>query len=409
MTRPWNTDMVIVIDNYDSFVYKLAQYLGELGWRPAVFRNDEITLEAIERSRPSHIIISPGPCTPLEAGISNDVVRRFAGKVPILGVCLGHQCIAHVYGGRIAAAQMPTHGKSSLVYHDGRAVYAGLANPFEAGRYHSMDYGFLHGYGLFETMRAYGGPARGGYVFRLNRHLGRLSRASVSLGLAVDSGELAGAVEKSLAANGLGDARIRITVSAGEGGAVPDLSSCARPTVLVVAAAFEPLPQDVYGRGFRAILSSITRNGRSPLSAVKSTSFLESMMARQEARDAGVDEAICLNEWGMVAEASMSNGFVVVDGVLRPPGLDSGLLPGGTREAVLDLAAGAGIAIKEADITPDELAAADEALLTNSVMEIMPLTEFCGRPIGRGMPGVVTLRLMAAYRELVERETGVGG
>ncbi len=130
--------MVIVIDNYDSFVYNLAQYLGELGWKPVVYRNDEVTLAEIERSRPSHIIISPGPCTPLEAGISNDVVRHFAGKVPILGVCLGHQCIAHVYGSEVIQATLPTHGKSSLVYHDGQTVYVGLPNPFEGGRYHSL-------------------------------------------------------------------------------------------------------------------------------------------------------------------------------------------------------------------------------------------------------------------------------
>ena len=130
--------MIVVIDNYDSFVYNLAQYLGELGWRPVVHRNDEVTLAEIERSRPSHIIISPGPCTPLEAGISNDVVRYFAGKVPILGVCLGHQCIGYVYGGEVIQATVPTHGKSSLVYHDGKTVYAGLPNPFEGGRYHSL-------------------------------------------------------------------------------------------------------------------------------------------------------------------------------------------------------------------------------------------------------------------------------
>ena len=130
--------MVIVIDNYDSFVYNLAQYLGELGWIPVVHRNDGVTLAEIERARPSHIVISPGPCTPLEAGISNDVVRHFAGKVPILGVCLGHQCIAHVYGGHIVGAPIPTHGKSTLVYHDGRTVYRNLPNPFEAGRYHSL-------------------------------------------------------------------------------------------------------------------------------------------------------------------------------------------------------------------------------------------------------------------------------
>ena len=130
--------MVIVIDNYDSFVYNLAQYLGELGWRPVVHRNDSVTLAEIERARPSHIVISPGPCTPLEAGISNDVVRHFAGKIPILGVCLGHQCIAHVCGGDIVGAPIPTHGKSTLVYHDGRTVYRNLPNPFEAGRYHSL-------------------------------------------------------------------------------------------------------------------------------------------------------------------------------------------------------------------------------------------------------------------------------
>ncbi len=130
--------MVIVIDNYDSFVYNIAQYLGELGWQPQVYRNDQVNLDEIERLNPSHIIISPGPCTPLEAGISNDVIRRFAGRIPVLGVCLGHQCIGYVYGGQIVEAPVPIHGKSSLIYHDGRTVYQGLPNPFEAGRYHSL-------------------------------------------------------------------------------------------------------------------------------------------------------------------------------------------------------------------------------------------------------------------------------
>ncbi|MFC2072382.1 anthranilate synthase component II [Chloroflexota bacterium] len=130
--------MVIVIDNYDSFVYNLAQYLGELGWEPVVYRNDQITLAEIEDLSPSHVIISPGPRTPLEAGISNDIIRCFAGRIPILGVCLGHQCIGYVYGGQIVQAAVPTHGKSSLVYHDGRTIYERLPNPFEAGRYHSL-------------------------------------------------------------------------------------------------------------------------------------------------------------------------------------------------------------------------------------------------------------------------------
>jgi len=130
--------MILIIDNYDSFVYNLAQYLGELGWEPAVYRNDQIILEDIESLSPSHIIISPGPCTPLEAGISNDVIRRFAGKIPILGVCLGHQCIGYVYGGQIVGAPVPTHGKSALIHHDDRTVYRGIPNPFEGGRYHSL-------------------------------------------------------------------------------------------------------------------------------------------------------------------------------------------------------------------------------------------------------------------------------
>ena len=130
--------MILVIDNYDSFAYNLVQYLGELGWVPVVYRNDGITLDQIEKMAPSHIIISPGPCTPLEAGISNDVVRRFRGQIPILGVCLGHQCIGHAYGGAIKRAMVPVHGKTSLVYHDGDTVFRGLESPLVGGRYHSL-------------------------------------------------------------------------------------------------------------------------------------------------------------------------------------------------------------------------------------------------------------------------------
>ncbi len=130
--------MILVIDNYDSFAYNLVQYLGELGWKPVVYRNDRITLEQIQDLAPSHIIISPGPCTPLEAGISNDVVRYFRGKIPLLGVCLGHQCIGHTYGGIIKRAIIPVHGKTSLIYHDGDTVFKGLSSPLISGRYHSL-------------------------------------------------------------------------------------------------------------------------------------------------------------------------------------------------------------------------------------------------------------------------------
>lgn len=130
--------MILVIDNYDSFVYNLAQYLGELGWKPSVYRNDRLTLEQIEEMAPSHIVISPGPCTPLEAGISNDVVRHFRGRIPILGVCLGHQCIGHAYGGIIRRAEVPVHGKQSLIFHDGKTIFGGLPSPLVGGRYHSL-------------------------------------------------------------------------------------------------------------------------------------------------------------------------------------------------------------------------------------------------------------------------------
>jgi anthranilate synthase/aminodeoxychorismate synthase-like glutamine amidotransferase len=130
--------MIIVIDNYDSFAYNLYQYLGELGWESAVYRNDKITLEDIEQMNPSHIVISPGPCTPVEAGISNDVIGYFSGRIPILGVCLGHQCIGYVYGAKIVHAPIPTHGKGSSIFHDGRTIYKKLPNPFDAGRYHSL-------------------------------------------------------------------------------------------------------------------------------------------------------------------------------------------------------------------------------------------------------------------------------
>ena len=130
--------MLIVIDNYDSFTYNLVQYLGELGERPRVFRNDEVTLEELGALHPDRIVISPGPKSPKEAGISCDLIARFAGQVAILGVCLGHQCIGAAFGGRLVRAARLMHGKTSPIHHDGRTIFAGLPNPFEATRYHSL-------------------------------------------------------------------------------------------------------------------------------------------------------------------------------------------------------------------------------------------------------------------------------
>jgi para-aminobenzoate synthetase component 2 len=127
-----------MIDNYDSFTYNLVQYLGELGADIRVFRNNKITVQEIEELSPERIVISPGPCTPKEAGVSIEVIKHFAGKMPVLGVCLGHQSIGAAFGGNIIRAPRLMHGKTSLIYHDGETVYKGLPNPFEATRYHSL-------------------------------------------------------------------------------------------------------------------------------------------------------------------------------------------------------------------------------------------------------------------------------
>lgn len=130
--------MILLLDNYDSFTYNLAQYLGQLGQRLEVRRNDQVTVEEVEALKPQRIVISPGPCTPREAGISIAMIRALAGKVPILGVCLGHQAIGEAFGGRVIRAQKIMHGKTSEIHHDGRTIFQGLPDPFTATRYHSL-------------------------------------------------------------------------------------------------------------------------------------------------------------------------------------------------------------------------------------------------------------------------------
>lgn len=130
--------MLLMIDNYDSFTYNLVQYFGELGEEIEVFRNDKISIPEIEKLNPEMLVISPGPGTPKNAGISLDLIKHFKGKIPILGVCLGHQCIGEAFGGRIVPAPRLMHGKTSLIHHDGKEIFKGLPNPFEATRYHSL-------------------------------------------------------------------------------------------------------------------------------------------------------------------------------------------------------------------------------------------------------------------------------
>lgn len=281
-----------------------------------------------------------------------------------------------------------------MIYFNGALVRRGEA------RLSPFDRGFLYGYGLFETMRSYGGR-----IFRLDRHLARLMRSAEKLGLAtaLDPVEPEQAVFKTLKANKLSDARIRLTVAAGEGerGLVPPIAG--KATIVVIAEKLD-LASHVYEQGVSAAIVSLRRNSQSPLSGIKSLNYLESLAAHSEALARGADEAIMLNERGFVAEGSTSNIFLVVAGKLLTPSLGSGILPGITREAVLELAHALGIEAVEGEIPPPDLLRADEAFLTNSVREIVPVVTVDGKAIGSGKPGEVTRRLMAAYKELVRKE-----
>ena len=281
---------------------------------------------------------------------------------------------------------------SEIVFLNGSLV------PRSQAMISALDNGFLYGYGLFETMRAYDGR-----VFCIEKHLHRLKCSAGILGIPTGNLKLEDAVMEVMLANRLSDARIRITVSIGEGEVfAPDM--CRKPTVLIVAVAYKPHPEAVYNKGFCAVISTIHRNSRSPLSRFKTANYLDSILSKKRAIAAGADEAVCLNEKGFIAEGSMSNVFVVTDGVLRTPGEEGGILPGIARETAIELASDLGMETEERDISPDELINAQEAFLTNSMIEVMPLTGVNGKAIGSGRPGVITRKLMAAYRRMARRD-----
>jgi branched-chain amino acid aminotransferase len=242
-----------------------------------------------------------------------------------------------------------------------------------------------------------------GHVFRLDRHLARLKRSAALLALAseLEAYDLEQAVYDTLEANRLKDARIRLTVSAGigeRGLAPPNLGSI---TVMVSAQKLDLPPPQVYRRGIRAAIVSTRRNSLSPLAQIKAANYLDSFVALSQAVALGAEEAILLNERGFVAECSTSNIFLVAKGLLLTPSVGSGILPGITREAVLELARTLRIEALEGEIAVAHLLGAEEAFLTTSVREIVPITSVDAKPIGSGRPGPVTGRLMAAYKELV--------
>jgi branched-chain amino acid aminotransferase group I len=266
------------------------------------------------------------------------------------------------------------------------------------------DWGFLYGYGLFETMRAYSG-----HLFRPEQHLARLLHSAQLLGLNFPPenqrfSDLEEALYETLQANNLKDARLRLTISGGVGEMSPYLSPCRASTVLITAQSYTPYPSQVYERGFKAITSHIRRNSGSPTSQIKSTSYLDSLLARREAEVAGNNEAILLNEQGFLAEGSMSNLFLISGGVVFTPDKDSGILPGITRQAVLELALSLCLEAIERRITLEELLRADEAFFTNSLVEIMPLSQVDGQNIGLGKAGAITKKLAQAYCDLVQEE-----
>jgi len=264
-------------------------------------------------------------------------------------------------------------------------------------RVSAFDRGLLYGYGLFETMRSYDGQ-----VFRLDRHLSRLARSAEMLGIgtALDISGLERAVYDTISANELTDARIRLTVTAGEGERNLSLPTSGELTTMIIVEELVLPSQYAYQNGIRAALVGAERKSRSSLSGVKSIGYMESLMARSQAAAAGAEEAVMLNERGLVAECSTSNIFIVAAGRLLTPSVESGILPGITRGIVIELASSMGIEASEGDVAVADLLNADEAFITNSVIEILPLVELDGRPIGRGKPGAVTKRLSAAYKEL---------
>jgi branched-chain amino acid aminotransferase len=285
-----------------------------------------------------------------------------------------------------------------IIYLNGR-----LIPRFEA-RLSPFDHGFLYGYGLFETTRAYNG-----HIFRLDSHLTRLRCSAESIGLThsiltTEEGKqsLKAACMATLEANELKDARIRLTVSAGEGDMTPDPGTCSSPTVLITARNLVPLPPEKYETGFKAAVSFLRRNSQSPLSRLKSTCYMENVLARMTARAAGYDEAIFLNEQGYLAEGSTTNVFLASHGELITPPFESGVLPGITRDAVLEIARTSNIKATERWVELNELIEAEEAFLTNSVLELMPLVSVEGRPVGSGRPGKLTRDLLFAYRKLVD-------
>jgi len=280
----------------------------------------------------------------------------------------------------------------ALVYVDG-----GLYPP-ELARVSVLDRGFLYGDGLFETMRAYGG-----HIFHLRQHLARLAASAEVLRIPLPHSpeELAGIVNQVLARSTLSEACVRLALTRGTDRTHGGSGS---PALIIWVRAFTPGATELYERGVRVLFARYRVDSTSFLARHKTTNYLLHLMAREDAREAGAFEAILLNERGEITEGAASNLFIVRDGRVLTPLVACGLLPGITRAAVMEICAAIPVPCCERILRPGDLLAADEVFLTNSLVEVMPVTDLAGRTIGTGQPGPVTQLLAQRYRELVDKE-----
>ena len=273
----------------------------------------------------------------------------------------------------------------------------GEITPAEQARVSVLDNGFTFGDAVYETLRTYGGRP-----FHLDRHLERLRRSAQRLAIGIPAGDdaLARDLDALLRQAANSESYIRMIVSRGVGDISYHFDRVAGPTVVLVVKPLAPIPPQHYVDGVPVILSSVRRNDPRALDpAMKSCNLINNILAVQEAQAKGAFEPIMLNATGEVAETASANVFMVQKGVLLTPPLDAGILPGVTRGIVLELAAGLGIEVKDEPIAVKDLLAADEAFITSTLKEVMPIASIDGRPVGSGRPGPVTLRLLRAIRE----------
>ncbi len=288
---------------------------------------------------------------------------------------------------------------SNYAYINGKFV------PEEEARVSVFDRGFLYGDGLFETIRAYHRRA-----FRIDDHLERLYRScrELKIPLKMERKELKGAIGELLKKNDLSEAYLRLTLTRGLHGGSLNFDTCSPPTLVITARELNPYPSSYYQKGIRAIIASIRQNSFSPLSSHKSLSYLTYLMAREEARGRDASEAILLNSKAEVTEGATSNIFLILNGEVFTPPEQAPLLPGITRKTVIEILPRLDLNCRICSILEQRLKEAEEVFITNSLMEVMPVTSIDARKVGDGMPGLITRSIARAYRELVEEETSAG-